>query len=168
MRLLSAINNWLVLDESDNARNRDIVPIPVHRRRWKLDGFVSYWAISSIDCSWKPANLRFGSGEQYLRHQVPHWLFCVPARGFRSEGFCGRCARQIHSVGDVVCVPGVAGRPVRQHRAELVEPVVSEHDEHASRLRPDDDSGADWVHCIPANQRACAHGAPRILLTVPR
>ncbi|KAG7865145.1 hypothetical protein KL918_004727 [Ogataea parapolymorpha] len=48
MRLLSAIHNWLVLDDSDEARNRDIVPIPVHRRRWKFDGFVSYWAISSM------------------------------------------------------------------------------------------------------------------------
>ncbi|KAG7836828.1 hypothetical protein KL943_000867 [Ogataea angusta] len=162
MRLLSAINNWLVLDESDNARNRDIVPIPVHRRRWKLDGFVSYWAISSMCAvTWAGGSsimyMGLTGGQTMGVIVVGNLLISVSAL---VNSIYGTKYHIGYSVFQRV-VFGVKG-------SVLVEPVVSEHDEHASRLRPDDDSGADWVHCIPASQRACAHGAPRILLTVPR
>lgn len=48
MGFLKSLNDFIVLDESNSMQNKDIVPIPINRRRWKYFGYISYWGINSL------------------------------------------------------------------------------------------------------------------------
>ncbi|QEU60344.1 hypothetical protein KDRO_D00290 [Kluyveromyces lactis] len=43
--VLGKLHNLLVLDESDRTSNKDLVPMPVSRRKWGIYGFTSYWTL---------------------------------------------------------------------------------------------------------------------------
>ncbi|AAS54128.1 AGL363Cp [Eremothecium gossypii ATCC 10895] len=43
--LLARIDNFLRLEDSNSMKNRDIVPIPLARRRWNMMSYLSYWSI---------------------------------------------------------------------------------------------------------------------------
>lgn len=45
MTFLGRLHRLVVLDESDRTKNRDLVPMPVSRRRWGVYGYTSYWTL---------------------------------------------------------------------------------------------------------------------------
>lgn len=48
MGLLHRIDKFVELDGSNNMQNKDIVPIPINRRKWGYTGYISYWAIMNL------------------------------------------------------------------------------------------------------------------------
>ncbi|CDO93426.1 unnamed protein product [Kluyveromyces dobzhanskii CBS 2104] len=56
--VLGKIHNFLVLDESDRTSNKDLVPMPVSRRKWGIYGFTSYWTLLCLCMStWSGGSL---------------------------------------------------------------------------------------------------------------
>ena len=49
--VLGKLHNLLVLDESDRTSNKDLVPMPVSRRKWGIYGFTSYWTLLCLSIS---------------------------------------------------------------------------------------------------------------------
>ncbi|QPG73223.1 hypothetical protein FOA43_000530 [Brettanomyces nanus] len=48
MGFLGKLNSLLTLDESNMMQNKDLVPMPVSRRKWGLWAFIWYWGITSL------------------------------------------------------------------------------------------------------------------------
>ncbi|SCW04631.1 LAFE_0H17810g1_1 [Lachancea fermentati] len=48
MKVSTAIRDAIILEGSTSMQNKDIVPIPIKRRRWGYYGYISYWAINSL------------------------------------------------------------------------------------------------------------------------
>lgn len=43
--VLQRFNKWVTLEDSDMTQNKDLVPMPVSRRKWGIYGYTSYWTL---------------------------------------------------------------------------------------------------------------------------
>ncbi|AET40406.1 nucleobase cation symporter-1 family protein Ecym_5676 [Eremothecium cymbalariae DBVPG len=63
MSIFSKIDGLLKLEESDDMKNRDIVPMPLSRRRWGIISYISYWSIMCLCMSvWTGAVSLYAAG----------------------------------------------------------------------------------------------------------
>ncbi|KAF6007196.1 hypothetical protein HII12_004716 [Brettanomyces bruxellensis] len=48
MSFLRRFTDAITLEESDGMKNKDLVPIPIDRRKWGFPAYLWYWGITSL------------------------------------------------------------------------------------------------------------------------